>query len=228
MSEMAPVITIDGPGGSGKGTVSLLLAEKLGWNLLDSGALYRLVAVAAMNRQLEMSDDAAELGQLAADLRADFAVENHTVRVLLDGENVSQRLRSEEVGVLASRLATLPEVRQALVARQREFRQWPGLVADGRDMGTVIFPDARLKIYLTASVEERARRRYKQLKEKGESVNLSRLFHKIEERDRRDQTRALAPLRPAFDSHIIDSSELSVDEVLGKILTLYEEVQISA
>ncbi len=227
MSEMAPVITIDGPGGSGKGTVSLLLAEKLGWNLLDSGALYRLVAVAAMNRQLEMSDDAAELGQLAADLRADFAVENHTVRVLLDGENVSQRLRSEEVGVLASRLATLPEVRQALVARQREFRQWPGLVADGRDMGTVIFPDARLKIYLTASVEERARRRYKQLKEKGESVNLSRLFHKIEERDRRDQTRALAPLRPAFDSHIIDSSELSVDEVLGKILTLYEEVQIS-
>lgn len=227
MPELAPVITIDGPGGSGKGTVSILLAEKLGWNLLDSGALYRLVAVAALNRQLAKSDDAARLGQLAASLQADFAIENRTVKVLLDGENVSQRLRSEEVGALASRLATLPEVRQALVARQREFRQWPGLVADGRDMGTVIFPDARLKIYLTASVEERAQRRYKQLKEKGESVNLSRLFQKIEERDRRDRTRALAPLRPAFDSHIIDSSELSVDEVLKKILFLCEEVQIS-
>lgn len=227
MPELAPVITIDGPGGSGKGTVSILLAEKLGWNLLDSGALYRLVAVAALNRQLAKSDDAARLGQLAASLQADFAIENRTVKVLLDGENVSQRLRSEEVGALASRLATLPEVRQALVARQREFRQWPGLVADGRDMGTVIFPDARLKIYLTASVEERAQRRYKQLKEKGESVNLSRLFHEIEERDRRDRTRVLAPLRPAFDSHIIDSSELSVDEVLKKILFLCEEVQIS-
>lgn len=227
MPELAPVITIDGPGGSGKGTVSILLAEKLGWNLLDSGALYRLVAVAALNRQLAKSDDAARLGQLAAGLQADFAIENRTVKVLLDGENVSQRLRSEEVGALASRLATLPEVRQALVARQREFRQWPGLVADGRDMGTVIFPDARLKIYLTASVEERAQRRYKQLKEKGESVNLSRLFHEIEERDRRDRTRVLAPLRPAFDSHIIDSSELSVDEVLGKILLLCKEVQIS-
>jgi cytidylate kinase len=227
MPELAPVITIDGPGGSGKGTVSMLLAETLGWNLLDSGALYRLVAVAALNQQLGMSDDETRLGQLAANLRADFAVEDHAVKVLLDGENVSRLLRSEEVGALASRLATLPEVRQALVGRQREFRQWPGLVADGRDMGTVIFPDARLKIYLTASVEERAQRRYKQLKEKGESVNLSRLFHEIEERDRRDRTRVLAPLKPAFDSHVIDSSELSVDEVLGKILVLCKEAQIS-
>lgn len=227
MSDSVPVITIDGPGGSGKGTVSMLLAESLGWNLLDSGALYRLVAVAALQQQLEMAADELRLGQLAADLQAEFTVGNCGVRVLLEGEDVSSRLRSEEVSVLASRLATLPAVRNALVERQRAFRQFPGLVADGRDMGTVIFPDASLKIYLTASVEERAQRRYKQLKEKGESVNLSRLFQEIEERDRRDQTRLLAPLKPAFDSHLIDSSELSVDEVLEKILFLCAEVQIA-
>lgn len=205
----------------------MLLAERLGWNLLDSGALYRLVAVAALNQQLEMAVDELRLGQLAADLKAEFTVENRGVRVLLESEDVSSRLRSEEVSVLASRLATLPTVRNALVERQRAFRQLPGLVADGRDMGTVIFPDASLKIYLTASVEERAQRRYKQLKEKGESVNLSRLFQEIEERDRRDQTRLLAPLKPAFDSHLIDSSELSVAEVLGKILFLCKEKQIT-
>jgi len=204
----------------------MLLAESLGWNLLDSGALYRLVAVAALNQQLETAADELRLGQVAADLQAEFTVENRGVKVLLEGEDVSSRLRSEEVSVLASRLATLPAVREALVERQRAFRRLPGLVADGRDMGTVIFPDASLKIYLTASVEERAQRRYKQLKQKGESVNLSRLFQEIEERDRRDRTRILAPLKPAFDSHIIDSSELSVDEVLAKILFLCMEAQI--
>ena len=227
MHERVPVIAIDGPGGSGKGTVSLRLAGKLGWNLLDSGALYRLVAVAAFKQQLASSYDESRLGEVAASLQVDFSIENHAVKVLLDGEDVSQLLRTEEVSALASRLAALPAVRAALVDRQRAFRQLPGLVADGRDMATVIFPDADLKIYLTASVEERAQRRYKQLKEKGESVNLSRLFREIEERDYRDQTRLLAPLKPALDSHIIDSSELSVDEVLGEILTLWKRQNIS-
>jgi len=227
MSEPVPVITIDGPGGSGKGTVSVRLAEHLGWHFLDSGALYRLVAVAALNRQLATLENEDQLGRLAENLQTRFVIENHAMTVLLDDENVSQQLRSEEVSVLASRLAALPAVRTALLARQRAFRQLPGLVADGRDMGTVIFPDASLKIYLTASVEERARRRYKQLKEKGESVNLSRLFREIEERDHRDQTRSLAPLRPAPDSHVIDSSELSVDEVLGKVLYLWKMREVS-
>ncbi len=227
MPEKVPVIAIDGPGGSGKGTVSLRLAEALGWNLLDSGALYRLVAVAALKQGLASTQDETELGRLAANLRAEFAIEHHAVKVLLDGEDVSAHLRSEEVGVLASRLAALPAVRAALVDRQRAFRRFPGLVADGRDMGTVIFPDANLKIYLTASVDERAQRRYKQLKEKGESVNLSRLFREIEERDYRDQTRLLAPLKPAFDSHLIDSSELSADEVLVKLLNLWKKHKIS-
>jgi len=227
MSEPAPVITIDGPGGSGKGTVSVRLAEHLGWHFLDSGALYRLVAVAALNRQLATLENEEQLGRLAENLQTRFVIENHAMTVLLDAENVSQQLRSEEVSVLASRLAALPAVRTALLARQRAFRQSPGLVADGRDMGTVIFPDASLKIYLTASVEERARRRYKQLKEKGESVNLSRLFREIEERDHRDQTRPLAPLKPAPDSHVIDSSELSVDEVLAQILYLWKMREVS-
>ncbi len=225
--DQAPVITIDGPGGSGKGTVSLRLAEQLGWHLLDSGALYRLVAVAALQDQLPL-DDEVLLGHLAASLDAGFTVTNREMKVMLNGQDVSQQLRSEEVSALSSRLAALKEVRAALVDRQRAFRRHPGLVADGRDMGTVIFPDAPLKIYLTASVEVRARRRYKQLKEKGESVNLPRLFREIEERDRRDQNRPVAPLRPAFDSHIIDSSELSVDEVLGKILALWKECQANS
>jgi len=224
VTEPIPVIAIDGPGGSGKGTVSLRLASRLGFHLLDSGALYRLVAIAASEQHLSQDDEPA-MGRVAAQLDTEFFISEQEVRVLLNGLDVSQRLRSEEVSVLSSRLAALPAVRAALVERQRAFRQLPGLVADGRDMGTVIFPDASLKIYLTASVEERAHRRYKQLKDKGESVNLSRLFQEIEERDRRDQARPVAPLRTAFDSHIIDSSELSVDEVLGKILTLWKERQ---
>jgi CMP/dCMP kinase len=227
MPERVPVIAIDGPGGSGKGTVSLRLAETLGWNLLDSGALYRLVAVAAFKQQLASSDDESRLGEVAASLQVEFSIENHEVTVALEGEDVSQLLRTEEVSALASRLAALPAVRAALVDRQRAFRQLPGLVADGRDMATVIFPDADLKIYLTASVEKRAQRRYKQLKEKGESVNLSRLFREIEERDYRDQTRLLAPLKPAPDSNLIDSSELSVDEVLDEILSLWKKQTLS-
>ena len=220
----APVITIDGPGGSGKGTVSFRLAKQLGWHFLDSGALYRLVALAALARGLR-TDDPEALGTLANSLNVRFDERDHEIQAYLDDEPVSDRLRSEEVSSYASLLAAIGSVRGALVDRQRGFRQLPGLVADGRDMGTVIFPDAELKIFLTASAEERAQRRYKQLKEKGENVNLSRLFREIEARDERDRTRSIAPLRPAGDAHVIDSTALGVDEVLEKILTLLEQNQ---
>jgi len=212
----APVITVDGPGGSGKGTISMRLAGNLGWHFLDSGALYRLVAVAAMDRGIDATGETA-LGQLAQGLDVSFGVSGDGMVILLDGNYITGRLRAEDVGVFASRIAALPIVRAALVNRQRAFRKPPGLVADGRDMGTVIFPDAVLKIFLTASAQARAERRYKQLKEKGESVNLSRLFRDIEKRDERDSSRAISPLKPADDAHVIDSTELSIEEVLQKI-----------
>jgi cytidylate kinase len=212
----APVITIDGPGGSGKGTIAMRLAEKLGWHFLDSGALYRLVAVAAMDRGIDATEESA-LGQLARGLDVNFGISGDGMVILLDGNYITGRLRLEDVGVFASRIAVLPVVRAALVSRQRAFRKDPGLVADGRDMGTVIFPDAKLKIFLTASAQARAERRYKQLKEKGESVNLSRLFRDIEKRDERDSSRAISPLKPADDAHVIDSTEMSIEEVLQKI-----------
>lgn len=224
-SEEIPVVTIDGPGGSGKGTVALHLASRLGWHFLDSGALYRLVALAAMDRNLPDSDEEA-MGVLARNLDVGFSIRDGEAVTLLDGVPVSTRLRTEAVSALASRVAAIPAVRAALVERQRAFRRAPGLVADGRDMGTVIFPTARLKIFLTASAEERARRRYKQLKEKGENVTLSRLFREIKKRDERDRTRPIAPLRPAKDAHIIDSTELSIDEVLQEILCLLEKPQV--
>jgi len=221
-----PVITIDGPGGSGKGTIALRLAEKLGWHLLDSGALYRLVAVAAIDRGVDAEDEAA-LAQLAQDLDVSFSGSDEGMVILLDGQRIDDRLRSERTSVFASRIAAVPGVRAALVQRQRAFRKPPGLVADGRDMGTVIFPDAGLKIFLTASADARAERRYKQLKEKGESVNLTRLFQDIKERDERDSTRAISPLRPAQDAHVIDSTELSIKEVVQKIHKLLDESAIS-
>jgi cytidylate kinase len=217
-----PVVTIDGPGGSGKGTIAMRLAECLGWHFLDSGALYRLVAVAAMDRGIAPEAE-SELGRLAAGLDVHFGTSEDGMVVLLDGNYITGRLRSEAVSAFSSRVATLPTVRAALVSRQRAFRKAPGLVADGRDMGTVIFPDATVKIFLTASAEARAKRRYKQLKEKGENVNLSRLLDKIKRRDERDTTRAVSPLKPADDAHVIDSTEMSIDEVLKVVHKLIQE-----
>ena len=221
-----PVITVDGPGGSGKGTIAMRLAEQLGWHFLDSGALYRLVAVAAMDRDVSV-DDGEALGEVARSLDVNFGISEEGMVVLLDGNYITGRLRSESVSIFASRIAAFPVVRSALVLRQRAFRKPPGLVADGRDMGTVIFPDAKLKIFLTASAEARAERRYKQLKQKGESVNLTRLFQDIKLRDERDSTRAVSPLRPAEDAHVIDSTELSINEVLQEIHVLLDKIRIS-
>ena len=221
-----PVIAIDGPGGSGKGTIAMSLAAALGWHLLDSGALYRLVAVAALDRGVD-SEDEAGLARVASQLNASFDVAEDGVSTVLDGRCITDRLRAHETSAMASRVAAFPAVRSALTERQRAFRQLPGLVADGRDMGTVIFPDAFLKIFLTASAEARAERRYKQLKEKGENVNLSRLFQDIKKRDERDSSRAIAPLRPAEDAHVIDSTEMSIKEVLQTIHKLIDESNLS-
>jgi cytidylate kinase len=217
--KLAPVITVDGPGGSGKGTITTRLANHLGWHFLDSGALYRLTAIAVMKKQTSLDDEVA-LGKTAANLDIHFETRDSEVRAVLEGQDVTGLLRNEDTGVIASRVAVIPAVRSALTGRQRRFRQFPGLVADGRDMGTVIFPDAKLKIFLTASAEIRAERRYKQLKDKGESVNLTRLFREIKARDLRDQSRSIAPLRPAEDAVIIDSTEMSIDEVFNRIVSL--------
>ena len=214
-----PVIAVDGPGGSGKGTITTRLADHLGWHFLDSGALYRLTALAVIKKQVTLDDEAA-LGEVAANLDIRFETDGDRVSALLDDQDVTDLIRQEDTGVLASKISAVPLVRAALAGRQRRFRQLPGLVADGRDMGTVIFPDAELKIFLTASAEIRAERRYKQLKDKGESVNLARLFSEIEARDLRDQSRSIAPLRPAEDAVIIDSTDLSIDEVFDRVVSL--------
>jgi len=220
-----PVITIDGPGGSGKGTIAMRLAQNLGWHFLDSGALYRIVAVAAMERAIGADDEKA-LGELAGQLNVSFSLVDDEVVILLDGNRITDKLRSEEAGVFASKIAAVPAVRAALVQRQRAFRKLPGLVADGRDMGTVIFPDAKLKIFLTASARARADRRYKQLKEKGESVNLTRLFRDIKKRDKRDMSRSISPLTPAEDAQLIDSTEMSIEMVLEEVHKLLEKNQV--
>ncbi len=217
-----PVIAIDGPSGSGKGTIARLLAERLGWQLLDSGAMYRVLGLAATRRDMALDDERA-LTELAQDLDVSFEVdEAGEQRVVLDGDDVSTAIRTEEAGNAASKVAVLPAVRKALLERQRAFRRAPGLVADGRDMGTVVFPDAPCKIYLTASVEERARRRYNQLNQQGLGGNLSALLKDIAERDRRDSSRSVAPLRPAEDATILDTTGIAVDEVLERVLEAAE------
>ena len=213
-----PVITVDGPGGSGKGTLSGMLAARLGWHLLDSGALYRLLAFAAQKRGTDLADEQA-LVELAANLDVQFIAdaEGGEQRIMLEGDDVSRSIRTETVGAGASRVAALPAVRHALLARQQAFREAPGLVADGRDMGTVVFPDAQLKIFLTASPEIRAERRYRQLLEKGETASLAGLLDEINARDERDMNRSVAPLRPAEDAVLIDSSHMSIENVLETV-----------
>lgn len=204
-----PVIAIDGPSASGKGTIASEVAARLGFHYLESGALYRLVALAG-------GDDPAKTA-------AELAVEFRGGKIMLEKQDVTEEIRSELIGVRASEIARIPNVRRALLARQRAFRQAPGLVADGRDMGTVVFPDAVLKVYLTASVQVRAERRYKQLIDKGNSANLAALSRTLEERDRRDAERAVAPLKPAPDAVSLDSSELTIGQVVDRVLQLYRE-----
>lgn len=222
-----PVLTLDGPSGSGKGTISRILAQRLGWRLLDSGALYRLVALAAERHQVALDDEPA-LATLAAALEVDFIVQGEEPgadQVLLECSVVGPALRSERCGNAASRLAALPAVRAALLERQRAFRQSPGLVADGRDMGSVVFPDAKPKIFLTASPECRAERRYKQLIEKGlithqSGANMPDLVAEIAERDTRDTARSASPLRPAADAVVLDTSGLTIEAVVQQVLHL--------
>jgi cytidylate kinase len=214
----APIVTIDGPSGSGKGTISRAVARHAGWHLLDSGALYRLAALAGARRGLDPNDVPGH-ASLARSMNATFGTRpDGSELVTLDGQDVTTELRSETGANGASRVAAWPELRAALLARQHAFAQPPGLVADGRDMGTVVFPAADLKIFLTASAEERARRRYKQLKDKGSDVSLPALSREIAERDLRDSTRAVAPLKPAPDAEVIDSTGLTIEQVVDRVL----------
>ena len=214
------VVTIDGPSGSGKGTISRAVAQQVRWHLLDSGALYRLVALAGMKRGIP-ADDAPRHAELAAAMQVAFNVTaSGSEQVVLEGEDVTVQIRSEAAGQGASRVAAWPLVRKALLSRQRAFAVPPGLVADGRDMGTVVFPDADLKIFLTATPEERAQRRYKQLKDKGSDVSLPALSREIAERDFRDQTRPVAPLKAAPDACVIDSTGLAIEAVVARVLEL--------
>lgn len=218
MSEI-PVLTIDGPSGSGKGTVAQQLAKQLNWHYLDSGALYRVLAQAALKRGVDLTD-IPQLTQLAEQLDVVFVVTDQGLQVILEGEDVSTIIRSEKAGNAASKVAIIPQVRTALLQRQRNFRQLPGLITDGRDMGTVVFPDAPYKVFLTASAAIRAERRYKQLKEKGIDSNLADLITEISERDRRDSERKVAPLKPAADALIIDSTALGIEKVVEQISAL--------
>jgi cytidylate kinase len=220
MSSEVPVIAIDGPSGSGKGTVSRRVATTLGWHLLDSGALYRLVALAGSRAGLDPADRAGHAG-LARGMAVRFGIDSSGGEaVFLDGQLMTEAIRTEAAGEAASRVAAWPEVRDGLLDRQRRFAEPPGLIADGRDMGSIVFPAADLKVFLTASAEERARRRYKQLKDKGLSVNLAALSAEIAERDRRDATRAVAPLVATDDAIVIDSTRMNIDAVVARVLSI--------
>ena len=223
-ADKVPVLTIDGPSGSGKGTVGQILAQQLGWHFLDSGALYRAVGLAALRERISFNDKPA-LARLATSMDIHFMprTDGGAAAVLLYGEEIGDRLRTEESGKLASIVAAIPEVRAALLQKQHSFRQSPGLVADGRDMGSVVFPNAILKVYLTASPDVRAERRYKQLIGKGFNVNLPRLLDEIRERDARDAERAASPLKPAEDACILDTSQLDISGVVERIDGLLQQ-----
>lgn len=218
MNSVVPiVITIDGPSGAGKGTLSQMLARHLGYSLLDSGALYRLVALAAINKQIDLADEGL-LSKIAASLDVVFSLDGDSATIFLEGNDATSAIRQESVGMSASRVAAFPAVRAALLERQRAFAAPPGLVADGRDMGTTVFPDADTKLFLTASAEARAQRRYRQLLDKGELVNMAALVHDIKERDERDSTRKVSPLKPADDAIVIDSTNMTIGQVFAEIL----------
>ena len=222
-----PVLTIDGPSGSGKGTIARRVASELGWHLLDSGALYRLTALAAARAGLADASE-SDLAGIAEGLQVRFSSsDSGDQQIFLSGEEVSADIRDEQCGLMASKIAPLPTVRRALVGLQQSFHKAPGLVADGRDMGTVVFPDAELKVFLTASAAERAKRRHKQLKDKGIDVSLPALSRDIEDRDRRDSERSVAPLRPADDARVLDSSHLSIDEVVQTVLSWAQELDFA-
>ena len=216
-----PVICLDGPSGVGKGTICLAIAEHLGWHILDSGSLYRITAL-QVSRLFPDSDtdsiNESQLAEIADNLSVTYAQKNNELVILLAGEDITQLIRNEEIGAKASQIAAVPAVREALLVRQRAFLQEPGLVADGRDMGTVVFPDSVLKIYLTASPEERAQRRYKQLKDKGIDVNLASLVEELRLRDDRDMNRKAAPLKPASDAIVIDTTTLNIEQVTEEVM----------
>ncbi|MGM0553301.1 MAG: (d)CMP kinase [Pseudomonadota bacterium] len=225
MSAVIPVLTVDGPGGAGKGTVCMRVAVAMGWHLLDSGALYRLLGLAARQNGIELTDESA-LARQAESLDVSFEINRDATAVttLLEGRPVDELLRTEQAGSDASQVAAIPTVREALLERQRGFAKPPGLVADGRDMGTVVFPQADLKVFLTASAEERARRRYMQLKEQGLSASLSALRDEMEARDRRDRERSVAPLKPADDAWELDTTDLDIVSVVDMILERLRDV----
>ncbi len=217
MNKVVPVITLDGPGGSGKGTVCLRLASKLGWHILDSGSLYRLTALESLRKA---HDGESQLIEIAKNLDIEYLPEGERLKILLHGSDVSDAIRTEAVGQRASEIAAVPAVREALLERQRAFARPPGLLADGRDMGTVVFPQAQLKIFLTASPAERAKRRYKQLKEKGIDANLPELVAELEARDRRDCERKTAPLKAADDAILLDTTAMSIEQVVDQVMQM--------
>ena len=218
MSDHVPVLTLDGPSGVGKGTICLRVAGELGWHILDSGSLYRLTALTA--KRNSSLNNTQQLTEIAGNLDVSYTAENECLKISLGAEDVTEAIRLEDVGVMASRIAAIPELREALLDRQKAFATAPGLVADGRDMGSVVFPHAELKIFLTASPEERAKRRYKQLKDKGIDANLPELVIELEERDKRDSTREVSPLVAAEDAVTIDTTDLGIEEVFSEVMSL--------
>ncbi|MFB6434726.1 MAG: (d)CMP kinase [Candidatus Malihini olakiniferum] len=223
MEVTVPVITVDGPSGAGKGALCKALAEILQWNLLDSGAIYRVLALAVLHHQVDIASEEA-IVPLALHLDVRFVAEEWQLKVILEGEDVSNEIRNETVGKAASQAAGFPRVREALLRRQRAFRDAPGLVADGRDMGTMVFHDAPVKIFLDASAEERAQRRMLQLQEKGFNVSFDLLLYEIKERDARDRDRPIAPLVPAANALILDSTNISIDDVIAKSLSYARKI----